>query len=283
MWLWLAICSAALLGCYDVVKKKALSRNGVMWVIFSISVLSTLMLIPFFSRGSAHDYAMLVPKAALVTVSWVSGLIGMKLLPITTVSGIKASRPVFVVLFCLILFGERLNLWQWAGVVVAMTALVMMSFSGRKEGIHFTRNKGIAWMAVCVLAGAGSALYDKYAIARLDPIFILCWANLLISIMLGIILLAKELKERPERRERFRWDWNLLIAAALIVVADALYFISIKQDGALLSVVALLRRGSVIVTFTLGALVFREGNLRSKVIDLAVMLLGMSLLVAGSA
>lgn len=283
MWLWLAICSAVLLGSYDVVKKKALSRNGVMWVIFSISVLSTLLLIPFFRTGGLENHLRLLPKALLVAVSWVSGLKGMKLLPLTTVSGIKASRPVFIVILSILLFGERLNPWQWAGVIVAITALMMMSRSGRKEGIYFSKNKGIAWMVLCVLSGAGSALYDKHIIGGMDPMFILCWSNLYVSVILGVIVLAKGMLSSKGKKERFHWDWFLLLAAALIIIADALYFTSLKQEGALLSIVSLIRRGSVIVTFTLGAAIFREGNLKAKAVDLAVMLLGIALLVYGSA
>lgn len=281
MWLWLALGSALFLGFYDVAKKQSLKRNGVMWVLFAVSLLSTLMLIPFFRSGSVEDCLILLPKAALVTLSWISGLIGIKLLPLTTASTIKASRPVFVVIFSIILFGERLNLWQWSGVVLALAALFLLSVSSRREGIFFTRNKGIAWMAVSVVSGVGSALYDKYAISLMEPMFVQCWCNLFITVMMGIVLGIKLWKDGA-RRERFCWDWTLLLVAALIVVADALYFYSISLDGALLSVISLLRRCSVVVTFALGALLFREQNIKAKAFDLALLLAGMSLLLLGS-
>lgn len=281
MWLWLALGSALFLGFYDVAKKQSLKRNGVMWVLFAVSLLSTLMLIPFFRSGSVEDCLILLPKAALVTLSWISGLIGIKLLPLTTASTIKASRPVFVVIFSIILFGERLNLWQWSGVVLALAALFLLSVSSRREGIFFTRNKGIAWMAVSVVSGVGSALYDKYAISLMEPMFVQCWCNLFITVMMGIVLGIKLWKDGA-RRERFSWDWTLLLVAALIVVADALYFYSISLDGALLSVISLLRRCSVVVTFALGALLFREQNIKAKAFDLALLLAGMSLLLLGS-
>ena len=281
MWLWLALGSALFLGFYDVAKKQSLKRNGVMWVLFAVSLLSTLMLIPFFRSGSVEDCLILLPKAALVTLSWISGLIGIKLLPLTTASTIKASRPVFVVIFSIILFGERLNHWQWSGVVLALAALFLLSVSSRREGIFFTRNKGIAWMAVSVVSGVGSALYDKYAISLMEPMFVQCWCNLFITVMMGIVLGIKLWKDGA-RRERFSWDWTLLLVAALIVVADALYFYSISLDGALLSVISLLRRCSVVVTFALGALLFREQNIRAKAFDLALLLAGMSLLLLGS-
>jgi multidrug transporter EmrE-like cation transporter len=44
----------------------------------------------------------------------------------------------------------------------------------------------------------------------------------------------------------------------------------------------MVRRGSVIVSFLFGAVFFHEHNLRSKAIDLAMILLGMVFLYIGS-
>ena len=97
MWLWLSVLSALLLGIYDVAKKQALKRNGVYWILLSATALTAIYLSPFLSAGSLQDHLSLMLKAVLVSTSWVSGLIAMQHLPLTTVSTIKASRPMFVV------------------------------------------------------------------------------------------------------------------------------------------------------------------------------------------
>ncbi len=263
MWLCLAIASAIFLGVYDVSKKKSLQKNSVMWVLFSICALSTAMLGPFFRTGASGDYLMLVPKAVLVTLSWISGLVGMKLLPLSTVSTIKASRPVFVVLFSILIFGEKLNPGQWAGIAISFTALYMVSVSSRKEGDTESRKAGFLWMGLSVLTGVLSALYDKYVMRRIDPLFVQCWTNLFITVLMGLVLFVKSLADgkKGKEKERFQWDWQLLLTALLIVIADACYFFCLKQEDALLSVVSLIRRGSVIVTFTLSVIIFKEKNI----------------------
>lgn len=279
MWLYLALSSALFLGIYDVFKKKALRKNSVMWVLFAISVLSTAILGPFFKPGTAEEYLLLIPKAFLVTLSWISGLAGMKLLPLTTASTVKASRPVFVVLFSILLFDERLNAGQWAGVVISLVALYMVGRSSRKDDIvSANRNAGFLWMALSVVTGVLSALYDKHVMQKVDPLFVQCWANLFITVLMGLVLLVKSIMDGQER-ERFQWDWYLLLTAVLIVAADALYFFSLKEEGALLSVISLIRRGSVLVTFSLSAIVFKEKNIGSKVVDLSILLAGMALLI----
>jgi drug/metabolite transporter (DMT)-like permease len=54
------------------------------------------------------------------------------------------------------------------------------------------------------------------------------------------------------------------------------------MDGAMISIVSMVSRGSVIVSFLCGALIFHEKNLRAKALDLALVILSMLLLYMGS-
>ena len=279
MWLWMSVCSAVLLGVYDVTKKQALKRNGVLYVLLGSTALTALFLCPFLSEGSLQDHLSLIFKALLVSASWISGLLGMKMLPLTTVSTIKASRPVFVVVFSIILFGERLNVWQWIGVVAVIAALYLLSVSSAREGIRFARNRGVLWMVVSVLTGAASALYDKHILGHMEPMFVQSWANVYITAVLALCILVKTLRTAPQEREHFRWDWRLLVIAVLITISDALYFFAVKDPGSLLSVISMVRRSSVVITFVLGALLFKEHNIRGKAADLVLLLAGLALLL----
>lgn len=281
MWVWFSVCSAVLLGLYDVTKKQALKKNSVLWILLCSTALTALILSPFLSSGSLHDHLSLVLKALLVSSSWISGLVALKLLPLTTVSTIKASRPVFVVMFSIILFAERLNPLQWTGVVLVLAALFLLGRSSRKEGISFTSNKGIAWMLASVLTGAASALYDKHIIGHLEPLFVQSWTNVYITAIMALILFGVRLKEKASFR-KLEWDWKLPLIAVLITVSDALYFFAIKDDGALLSVISMIRRSSVIITFLFGAIIFKEHNIRDKAVDLLILMSGIVLLLFAS-
>jgi multidrug transporter EmrE-like cation transporter len=50
----------------------------------------------------------------------------------------------------------------------------------------------------------------------------------------------------------------------------------------MISIVSMIRRGSVIVSFLFGAAFFHEKNLKAKAVDLALVLLGMVFLYIGS-
>ena len=281
MWLWLSLGSALLLGVYDIAKKQALKRNGVYWILLCSTALTTLFLCPFLSAGPVLDHLFLVFKAMLVSVSWVSGLKAMECLPLTTVSTIKASRPMFVVVFSIILFGEKLNLTQWLGVALVMTALIMSSRTKRHETDRQTSAKGVSYLLISVLSGAGSALWDKMILQQMEPLFVQSWTNLYVTLLLGLIQLVRYLSDKQDF-ERLTWDWRLLVIAVLITVADALYFFAVKEPDAMLSIISMVRRCSVLITFLGGALILKEGHVKEKALEMLLMMAGVALLLYGS-
>lgn len=279
MWIWMALASAVLLGVYDVAKKAALRNNGVYCILLVATALSALFVCPFLTTGSWDDHLRLVFKAVLVTASWVSGMIALQLLPITTVSTFKTSRPMFVVVFSIILFGERLNWMQWLGVAAVLMALWFLGKSSEREGIAFKGNKGFWALLVSVFTGVASALWDKHIMSGMQPLFVQGWTNIYITLILAAIVL---LRRARGIREPLKWDWTLLLIAVFITGADMLYFFSLKAEGSLLSVISLIRRSSVIITFALGAAIFKEKRIAEKAGVLLMMLAGVALLMMGS-
>ena len=222
-------------------------------------------------------------KAVIVTTAWISGMVGLKLLPITTASMIKASRPFFVVLLSILIFGERLNWQQWTGVGLALLSLTLLSLGSRSESSSPSYSKGVTAMVVSVVAGVGSALYDKVIMStlQLHPLFVQSWSNFYIVICLALCIALRSLAGRREKTP-LRWDWTLLLIAVLITAADMLYFVALHQEGALLSIISLIRRCAVIVTFAVGAIFFKEKKIKAKAFDLAILLAGMVFLLLGS-
>ena len=305
MWLILAFMSAALLGCYDSFKKEALHKNAVLPVLFLNTLFSSLIFLPFIvlsattqtlddtvfyvASGGWDEHKYVLLKALIVLSSWVLGYFGMKHLPLTIVGPINATRPVMVLVGALLVFGERLNGWQWAGVALAVLSFLMLSRSGKKEGIDFKHDHWI-WMIVGAAAlGAISGLYDKYLMApverggvRLNRMLVQSWYNIYQCFMMLAMLL---LLWWPKHKETtpFRWHWSIIFVSLFLSTADFMYFYSLSLPDAMISIVSMIRRGSVVVSFLFGAAFFHEKNLRAKAVDLALVLLGMIFLAIGSA
>ena len=298
MWLSLAFLSAALLGLYDVAKKKSLSGNAVLPVLLLNTLFSSLLFLPAIlsaelglgwfdstplaaSRGTAEAHALVAVKSVIVLTSWIFGYFGMKHLPITIVGPINATRPVMVLVGALLIFGERLNACQWTGVVLALVSLFLLSRSSRREGVVFTHNIWILFVALAAVTGAISGLYDKYIMTRLDPVFVQSWYNLYQLAMMAVVV-AVVWWPRRGRTTPFHWSWSIPLISVFLTLADFAYLYSLRDPDAMISVVSMIRRGSVVVSFLCGAVLFRERNLRSKAVDLAFILVGMIFLWLGS-
>ena len=289
MWLAYAFLSAALLGFYDVCKKHSLRDNAVIPILFLNTLFCSIIFLPLafqtpFGGWEVQRYILL--KSCIVLSSWLLGYIGIKHLPITIVGPINATRPVLVLIGALLIFGEHLNLWQWAGVMLAILSFFLLSRSGKKEGIDFGHNRWILCTVGAAILGALSGLYDKYLMATegglgLPRLTVQCWYNFYQTLMMGAMLLLLWWPKRNESTP-FSWRWSILLISVFLSLADYVYFYSLSLDGALISVVSMVRRSSVLVSFMLGALLFHEKNLRSKAIDLALVLISMFLLWLGS-
>ena len=255
-WWLLAFCSAALLGGYDSFKKISLKDNAVVPVLLLNTVLSAIIFSPFLFTTGWGGWAVqkfILLKSALVLSSWMAGYFAMKNLPLTIVGPINATRPVLVLLGAIFIFDEHLNALQWGGVILAMVAYFLMRLSGHKEGIK-PGNKWLVCLILAVILGAASGLYDKF----------LLWL--------------------PVRRKTtpFRWDWSIPFISIFLCGADYLYMHALSQPDALIAVVSMIRRGSVLVSFAIGAFILKEKNIRSKALDLVLLLASMVLLYFGS-
>lgn len=298
MWLLLAFASAALLGFYDVFKKKSLNNNAVLPVLFLNTFFSSLIFLPFILLsayapqvlgGTIFDvpivgwevHKFVVIKSFIVLSSWIFGYFGMKHLPLTIVGPINATRPVMVLIGAMLIFGERLNLYQWVGVMLGVVSFFMLSRSGKKEGIDFKNNKWIFFIILAALTGAVSGLYDKYLMTMLNPMVVQSWYNVYqMFIMCPILLLLWWPKRKTTTP--FRWDWTIILISVFLCAADFVYFYALSYEESMISIVSMVRRSSVVVSFLFGAMMFREKNLKSKAIDLILVLIGMFFLYLGT-
>ena len=295
MWLSFAFLSAVLLGFYDSCKKQALGGNAVIPVLFLNTLFCSLIFVPFIvlsycsavlddSIFKVADYGgwavqkWILLKSVIVLSSWTLGYYGMKHLPLTIVGPINATRPVLVLLGAMLIFGEKLNCLQWTGVLLAVVSFFMLSRSGKKEGIDFEHNVWIYAVVGAAILGAVSGLYDKFLMnpngLALDKMAVQSWYNIYQCGMMGVMMM---LIWYPNRQKTipFRWKWSIIFISIFLSVADFVYLYALSMPGAMISIVSMVRRGSVIVSFLFAALVFKEKNLRSKAVDLALVLLGM--------
>lgn len=303
MWIAFAFLSAILLGFYDVSKKISLKDNAIIPVLFLNTLFCSLLFVPFIAlsgnaigsdaflyvpQTSLHEQVFIMLKAVIVLSSWILGYKAIKHLPLTIVGPINATRPVMVLMGALLLYGERLNLWQWAGVALSIVSFFMLSRSGRKEGIKFSHNKWIAFLIAAAVLGACSGLYDRLILAPvsegglgLHRMTVQTYYNFYQCILMFVAMLTMWL---PKRRSStpLKWHWAIPVISIFLSAADLAYFYALTKPAAMIAVVSMIRRGSVVVSFCIGSIFLHEKNLRSKFTDVILILLSMLMLYLGS-
>ena len=287
MWTCWILASAVFLAFYDLAKKASVRENAVLPVLLLatvagggayVAVLGAAGGIPAALDVSARDLSLICIKSAIVSTSWVLTYCALRSLPITIATPIRASAPAIVFIAAFFLYGEQPTILQGLGITLVLAGYWAFSKAGRFEGIDFIRSRAV-WLAVGgMFMSAVSSLWDKFILQKCAiPVdTVQFWFQIgLVSIY--ALLLAGQKALRIDSR-KFEWRWTIPATGILLSAADWLYFNGLAIPGVPISVGSLMRRFSVVVTFLLGAVFFKERNLKRKGAALAAILAGVILL-----
>lgn len=277
-------------GFYEVSKKVAVTGNNVLIVLTLNTVFAALLMSPVIVEGclSGHELfggsilgcLLLMFKAAIVLASWAMGYASIKLLPLTVAGTINATRPVVILAGGMLIFGEHLSVLQWAGMILGFVSFYSSTVNGAKDGFSLRNSRGL-WLAIgSMLAGATSGLYDKFLLQRFEPTEVQAWYQLFQCLMMCVA--AALISRKKASQTPFRWHWAILLVPVFHTFAEFVYYHALSYPNSMISIVAMIQRGSVIVTFVYGAIVLHEKNVKSKLVDLALLFLGLVLIIAGS-
>jgi len=302
------LASAIFLALYDVCKKASVRENAVLPVLLCSTIFGCAAFSLGLSAAGRFDAVMAADgrtvllgavKSVIVATSWIFTFTALRTLPITIATPIRASSPALVFLVALFLYGEVPTWLQGVGMLLVFAGYWAFSWAGRAEGIDFLRNRAV-WCAVAgAVFSAVSSLYDKF-VFQMQPVstesvqfffqvgLVIVYASALAFGRLGVWLCTGasrnvQTSKRPNLKTLhvFEWRWTIPLVGILLALADWLYFHGLAVPDAPVSVVALLRRFSVVITFVLGAVCFRETNLRRKALALAAVLAGVVCICLG--
>jgi len=299
MWVFLALSSAIFLGIYEVFKKLSVHKNAVIPVLFFSTLTSAIIFVPitigsgfypeffksiqlFVPDITLQQHGFVFLKSLLVAASWILTFYAVKNLPITIVAPIRATGPIWTLMGAILIFSEHLNFAQWAGVIITLLFFYMLSTVGKTEGINFSTDKWVFFIMAGTFLGAASGLYDKYLMRHIDRMAVQAWFSFYqVAVMLPVLAISRWRIPQKERTP-FHWRWSIPMIGTFLVLADYLYFNSLSDPNSMISIVSALRRGGVVISFTVGALVFKEKNIPRKALYLAGIMIGILLISMGS-
>jgi len=297
-WLLLGLFSAIVMGIYELLKKQSVKDNAVLPVLFLSIVTSALVWIPFVIWSYAspaniphtillvqplnlQEHMLMVLKSAIVSGSWVFSYFALKHLPITMAAPIRSTSPLFVLAGAIFIYNEAPSLLQWVGIILTIGFFIGISFAGRKEGINFESNRWVGFLIIGTVLAGISRLFDKNLLGApgLYTPTLKAWFSIY---LVGILLVpAYGWWKGWWSRSAFQWRWSIPLIGLTLLVVDFLYFEALTDPDAMVSVVSCLRRGSVLISFSIGYALFGERNFLLKLPFMLGILAGIILLVIG--
>ena len=303
MWIVLAFISAVCLGFYDISKKVALKDNSVINVLtISIVISSLLLSIPLIlsrccpmmmSRTlfyvpsldfKGHLFTLL--KSAIVLSSWIFAYISLKQLPISVVSPMQATRPMWTLIGALLIFGERLSGWQWVGVVLAIGSIFIFSLYGyvhtaQKQTGSRPLNIYYICLTMAILIGSCSGLYDKFLMRRYDHNAVQVYYTFYQAIMMIIVWIVDYYKHTrtqqgsPWRIVHLR---TIVLISVFLVMSDNVYMLALSYPDSMIAIISTIRRGGAVIGFAYGLLFLKEEDPWPKILCMAGICSGLACL-----
>ena len=318
MWDLLAFVSALCLGGYDISKKVALRDHRVVNVLtLSILISSTLLCIPlvlsrlcpewmtgtlfYVPRLDAQAHLLTLLKSCIVLSSWIFAYVSLKHLPISVVSPMQATRPMWTLIGALLIFGERLNAWQWIGVTLAIGSIFVFSFRKPAQSAAGSADTPSAihryyiCLALAILIGSCSGLYDKFMMRRYDHNAVQVYYTFYQAAMMLVVWTVDRLAQRKKTVSLKEQESQcmplplalcsllpIILISVFLVISDNVYMLALRDPDSLIAVVSTIRRGGAVIGFAYGLLFLHEPDPRRKIACMTGIMAGLICLALGS-
>ena len=296
-WIVATLLSALFLGLYDLCTKHAVRENAVLPVLFFSTLTGASVWLGLLLAQAVHpgmlpaalvtdpltwkQHLQLLLKSTIVAVSWLGTFLALKHLPLSLGAPVRAMSPALTLFGAILLLGERPTWLEMVGITTTLGSFVGLSLVGRREGVHFRRNRWFWFLLGGMLFGAVSSLYDRYLLdtLRFSVPTVQCWVSIYLVLLFTPLALAW--KWRLWKRDTFHWRWSVPCIALALLVADYAYFWALGNPDGLVSLVMSLRRASTLVAFGGGLLFFGELNGWRKLPAVLGILVGIALTLCG--
>ena len=296
-WIAASLLSALFLGGYELCTKHAVRDNAVWPVLFLSTACGAAVWVVLMGVAAIHpgllppalvtdpigpaQHLQLMLKSAIVAASWAFTYFALKHLPLSLGSPIRATSPLWTLAGAVLLLGERPSAMQTLGILTTLASFVGLSVAGAREGVHFHRDKWVGFLVAGTMLGAASGLYDKVLLGRrhFSVATVQAWFSVYLAVFFLPVAIGWKLRWWP--RNRFQWRWSIPFVAVLLLISDFVYFGALTNPAALVSVVMSLRRGSTLVGFAGGLLLFGELNGWRKLPAVIGIVVGMALAILG--
>jgi drug/metabolite transporter (DMT)-like permease len=288
-WVLLALISAFTLATSDALTKKALTRSNeylVAWfrILFSIPL---LLFIWFFIPMPKLDiefykaFAFALPLEIIAIIFYIKAL---RISPLSLTLPFLSLTPVFLIVVSYLILGEKVSFRGSIGIIFITVGSYTLNLHEMRKGIFepfgtITKEKGSVLMITVALIYSVTSSLGKIAIEHSSPLFFGITYFIAVTIVFAPIALwlgKGELKSFISGKQ-----FKCLLLPGLfysVMIASHMIAMSLAKVAYMISV----KRTSLIMGVIYGYFLFREKNIRERLIGAVLMFIGFVMIVTTS-
>lgn len=279
-WMLLVLAYGVLKGIRDIAKKKALTKNGVVEVLFVYTLLAFLFVTPEVKNAGGvplKEMLLIAFKSFIIFIAFLCSFYAIEKMPISLYGVLDLSRMLFSMLLGVVVLKEKLGLYQIIGLVLVSGGLLLLRYRP-----PFLKKKSVSVNgedATCVERESGKG--EKIA----TYIFVLAFVSTFLNAVSGnldkilmstgnvtdgqlqfwymLFMLAYYAIYVIVTRTKINWrsvlkNGYVWLISVLFIIADRCLFIANGIAGSRVTVMTLLKQICCVVTIVGGRVIFKE-------------------------
>ena len=295
MWILLVLLYGLLKGGREIAKKKAMTKNTVMEVLFVYTLMSFVFVLPEIPQAGGMEtrfFGLIALKSFVMFLAWLFGFYSLKKMPVSLYGVLSLSRVLFATFSGVIFLHETLAAFQIAGLVIVCAGLMLLRVTpGKKAVTETTVSESeqpaeppapqaepvkpifiILAFASCIL-NAVSGFMDKILMRDVTSSQLQFWYMLFLIIYYGLFVLIRRIKINPSVFKN-GWVWALAI---MFVIGDKALFIANGMEASRITIMTLIKQSACLVTIIGGKIFFKEEHILYRLFCAAIILGGIGL------
>ena len=290
LWAGLVLFYGIVKGFRDVVKKKALTKNSVMEVLFVYTFLAFLFCIPE-AKTAVSDlpvkyYFLIAIKSFVIFIAWICSFKALDNIPISIYGVLDLSRILFSTAFGIFVLKEKGTVYSTIGLILVLFGLVFLrvypEIKKRSKNSDSYEAEKIPpiyiWMVlVSCIFNAVSGCLDKIYMREINSSQLQFWYMLYLVVFYGLYFIVRRIKISSSVWKNV-WIW---ILSFLFFIADKALFIANSYAESKVIIMTLLKQSACIISIMCGKFIFKEKNIAYKIFCAMIVLAGLVVSMIG--
>lgn len=283
-WLILSVLSAMFDSIRDAASKKSLKNvepelAALSNAIFAAPVMLAALIIFEKPVFDSTFWSVVAIHSIILALAFLLYMKSLKTTDVSLAIPFTALSPAFMLILAPLLLGENTTNAGSAGVLLIALGAYLVNAKKASGGIlepfrAAWRERGVMLMVLVAFLWSITATVDKIALRHASLLFYLTIDYIFISILLYANLLMSRKKQALQQiKSNF---WTLAGIGVFFALSGIAYVYSIKMT--FVAYALAVKRTSILFSVILGALLFKEKNIRERLLGAALMVAGVAII-----